>query len=116
MIPSPDSTRKPIRRPYAPLEATRPHANAVKRAIPASAPPAAVEDWENEGGHLRGRPRAAIAPSDVSPVAPDRPTPELAAMEAKFKTDFADGLIGRHHNTYHHRARVLRQLAAGSAV
>ena len=102
MIPSPDTTRKlPTRRPYAPLKATRPAANAAKRTIPSSASQAGVEQWENEGGHLRGQ----------GAVASGRSGPDLAAMKAQFAADFANGLIGRNHNTYQHRARVLRQLA-----
>lgn len=36
----------------------------------------------------------------------------LAVRRAVFTSDLADGLIGRHHNTYEHRARVIRQMAA----
>ena len=32
----------------------------------------------------------------------------LAAARAKFLTDFADGRMGVHHNTYQHRSRLLR--------
>ena len=111
MIPSPDTTRKlPTRRPYAPLKATRPAANAAKRTIPTSASQG-VEQWENEGGHLRGQGAVAVRPGDAVPAAPRRPGPDLAAMKAQFAADFANGLIGRNHNTYQHRARVLRQLA-----
>jgi len=34
----------------------------------------------------------------------------LPALRARFLSDFAGGAIGRHHNTYQHRLRVLRQL------
>ncbi len=112
MIPSPDTIRKlPKRRPFAPLKATRPAANAAKRAIPISAPQAGVEQWENEGGHLRGERAAAIRSADAPPVESGRPGQDLEAMKAQFAADFADGLIGRNHNTYQHRARVLRQLS-----
>jgi hypothetical protein len=51
-------------------------------------------------------------PSDVSAVVPDQaaPSAELAAMRAQFLADFAGGTMGRHHNTYQHRSRVLRQM------
>jgi len=32
-------------------------------------------------------------------------------MREKFLADFASGTMGRHHNTYQHRARLLRQLS-----
>ena len=72
----------------------------------------AAERWENEGGHLPPPRRIPITPSDVSPAA-RRTTggDELAAMRAKFLADFASGSMGRHHNTYQHRARLLRQLS-----
>jgi hypothetical protein len=55
----------------------------------------------------------AITPSDVSPVARAQLVDGdgLAAMQARFVADFADGAIGLDHNTYQHRTRVLRQLA-----
>ncbi|MDQ8756744.1 hypothetical protein RCO27_10940 [Sphingosinicella sp. LHD-64] len=54
--------------------------------------------------------RGVITPSDVSPVARDRvESDDLAAMRARFVADFSGGLMGQHHNTYQHRARVLRQ-------
>ena len=56
-------------------------------------------------------PRAAITPTDISQAAPAAPGAALAAMQARFTADFAAGLMGRHHNSYQHRARVLRQLA-----
>lgn len=37
---------------------------------------------------------------------------DLAAMTATFKRDLADGRIGRRYNTYEHRARILRRMAA----
>lgn len=37
---------------------------------------------------------------------------QLAAMREKFTADFGDGLMGRHHNSFQHRARVLRQATA----
>lgn len=72
----------------------------------------AAARWENEGGHLPPPRTPSITPSDVSPAA-RRTTGghELAAMREKFLADFASGTMGRHHNTYQHRARLLRQLS-----
>lgn len=56
---------------------------------------------------------AAITPRDISAVARDE-TPgsqDLAAMRVRFLADFADGTMGRQHNTYQHRSRVLARLA-----
>ncbi len=88
-----DKTRPlPARRGYAPLKATRPAANAAKSEV---SRPAA----------------AAINPTDISQAAHGPPVADLAGMEARFAADFADGLMGRLHNTFQHRSRVLRQLA-----
>lgn len=46
--------------------------------------------------------------ADPAPSA--RSTPDLPAMRASFIADFVGGRIGRHHNTFQHRERVLRQL------
>jgi hypothetical protein len=73
---------------------------------------AATQRWENEGGHLPESRRAAITPTSVS-LAVAEPEPgdsRLLAMRARFLADFADGTMGRHHNTFQHRSRVLRQL------
>jgi hypothetical protein len=44
------------------------------------------------------------------------PIPELVALRARFMADFIGGRIGRHHNTFQHRERVLRQLTAQAHV
>lgn len=74
----------------------------------------AVESWENEGGHFPSLPSLSTVPSNVSSPVPDpgSESPELAAMRAKFVADFTGGTMGQHHNTYQHRSRVLRRLAA----
>ena len=74
----------------------------------------AVESWENEGGHFPSLPSLSTMPSNVSSPVPDQSSesPELAAMRAKFLADFSGGTMGQHHNTYQHRSRVLRRLAA----
>jgi hypothetical protein len=42
----------------------------------------------------------------------DPPAPAaLPAMRARFLADFTHGRMGQEHNTFQHRARVLRQLA-----
>ena len=57
-----------------------------------------------------------IPSSDEAPVAgPVAPPPDLPAMRAQFIADFVAGRIGRHHNTFQHRERVLRQLAQAQA-
>ena len=86
-----DKTRPlPTRRGYAPLKATRPAANAAKSAV--SNPD-------------------VINPTDISQAAHGPTVSDLAGMEERFAADFADGLMGRLHNTFQHRSRVLRQLA-----
>lgn len=74
----------------------------------------AVESWENEGGHFPSLPSLSTVPSNVSSPVPDQglESRELAAMRAKFVADFTGGTMGQHHNTYQHRSRVLRRLAA----
>jgi hypothetical protein len=43
----------------------------------------------------------------------DTPSAELLAEHrAAFVADFGAGRIGQHHNTYQHRARLLRQETA----
>ena len=37
--------------------------------------------------------------------------PDLAAMRAKLFNDFANGVVGQHHNSFQHRSRILRQLS-----
>ena len=66
-----------------------------------------------EQGPSRSARAVPIVPSDVSAIVPDPATAgaELAAMRAQFIADFAGGTMGRRHNTYEHRARILRQLA-----
>lgn len=73
----------------------------------------AEDGWDNEGGHLPSSRPVSIIPSDASPVVRDQAaaSAELAAMRAQFLADFAGGTMGRRHNTYQHRSRVLRQLA-----
>lgn len=44
------------------------------------------------------------------------PVPDLVAMRARFMADFVGGRVGRHHNTFQHRERVLRQLTAQARV
>ena len=36
----------------------------------------------------------------------------LADMKTRFSDDLSNGTIGRRHNTYEHRSRILRQMAA----
>lgn len=53
-----------------------------------------------------------IPPSEDEPAAgPVPPPPDLPAMRARFLADFTGGRVGRHHNTFQHRERVLRRVA-----
>lgn len=40
----------------------------------------------------------------------------LADMTATFSDDFANGRVGKRHNTYEHRSRVLRQMTGRLAA
>lgn len=40
----------------------------------------------------------------------------LADMTATFSDDFANARVGKRHNTYEHRSRVLRQMAGRLAA
>jgi hypothetical protein len=68
----------------------------------------ALDNWLNEGGHLS--PPAKAGMKAVTAVASHGAA--LRDMAASFVSDFANGRVGQHHNTYQHRARVLRQLTA----
>lgn len=60
-----------------------------------------------------------IPPSEEAPASLPAGTPlipDLAAMRARFMADFVGGRIGRHHNTFQHRERVLRQLTAQARI
>ena len=93
----------------APEDGTRSPANDNRRRRRG----AAVDDWENEGGHFPQMPPAGIDPTDVSPgVSAKSQSAGLAAMRALFESDFASGLMGQRHNTFAHRSRVLRAIAA----
>lgn len=112
MTTPPDKTRPaPTRRGYAPLKATRPAANGAKTSIPTSAPEA-----DKPPRATAPAARAAITPTDISQPARDPADADLAGMQTRFASDFANGLIGRQHNTYQHRSRVLRRLAEDGAA
>jgi len=49
-------------------------------------------------------------------LAPSPGAAAIAAARTQFLGDFAAGAVGRHHNTYQHRSRVLRQLTEASSV
>ena len=74
-------------------------------------PQTPTDDLSQKGSH-----NVAISPTSVSPALADPETADarLTAMRADFLADFADGRIGRHHNTFEHRSRVLRQLTEAS--
>lgn len=40
----------------------------------------------------------------------------LADMTASFSSDFVDGRVGKRHNTFEHRSRVLRQMTGSLAA
>lgn len=68
----------------------------------------ALDTWLNEGGHLS--PSGGAGMKSATAVASHGES--LRDMAASFVSDFANGRVGQHHNTYQHRARVLRQLTA----
>ena len=80
----------------------------ARRAAPRSL---REDSWENEGGHLAGA-RPAIASSAISASDADDLQAQVRVMETSLASDFADGRVGTHHNTYAHRSRVLRQQKA----
>ena len=80
----------------------------------------ATARWENEGGHLPEMRDIAAMPNIVAGPVP-RPVNEtvsnrLLAMRARFLSDFADWLIGRHPDTYKPRARIMRQWTEASRL
>ncbi len=48
----------------------------------------------------------------MTPSSPDRSG--LAALRARFMADFTAGRVGRRHNIFQHRERMLRQLNAAA--
>lgn len=68
----------------------------------------ALDNWLNEGGHLS---TSAGAGRNDLPALPSKEE-ALRDMAALFVSDFANGRVGQHHNTFQHRARILRQLTA----
>src|SRR5690242_19380034 len=94
-----------------PLAADCGSANPQARPRRAGPRRAALNEWENEGGHISGRhrPKRFLDDSGFS-LSPT----ELAVMRTRLNADFANGLVGERHNTFQHRTRVLRRLAAAS--
>lgn len=71
--------------------------------------------------------RQMIAPADVEqPVSittsglpgseADALEAALADMTAAFSSDFVNGRVGEHNNTFEHRSRVLRQMTGSLAA
>ena len=87
--------------------------NAVSQAKvgSASAPSEAksdensVDGWFNEGGHFPDVDNASAFKQEAF-------REMVRLMGRKLQADFSNGLVGQHHNTFQHRARVLRQLTA----
>lgn len=72
---------------------------------------AALESWENEGGNLL----VALRPTptgDRSAREADALATGLRDMTQALSRDFSEGRVGARYNSYAHRSRVLRQLAA----
>lgn len=64
-----------------------------------------VDDWINEGGHVTD----LAGPESMSQQEALR---EMVRLVGKtLLTDFTNGFVGEHHNTFQHRSRVLRQLS-----
>ena len=95
---------------------SKPAAGAVVKSVKDGT----TENREKEGGHLRDKSGIAIKPDIVigpvpAPVNAPMSDP-LLAMRAKFLSDFADWLIGRHPDTYRPRARIMRQWTEASRL
>jgi len=69
------------------------------------------DNWENEGGHVAGA-RTGLASSVPSASGIERLEVQVRVMEITLASDFANGRVGLHHNTYAHRSRVLHQQEA----
>jgi len=72
---------------------------------------AALENWENEGGNLLVALRPTLT-GDRSAREADALERALRDMTRVLSGDFSEGRVGARYNSYAHRSRVLRQLAA----
>lgn len=70
-----------------------------------------VENWENEGGNLAAA-SSDTSKSDISAGEIASLATEVALLDSKLASDFANGRVGTRLNSYQHRARVLRQQKA----
>ncbi len=75
----------------------------------------AVERWENEGGKVSAPP-IFFAGNPLRTGERVLLTDRVARTNATFAADFADGRMGTRHNTFQHRARVLRQMRTRLAM
>jgi hypothetical protein len=75
-----------------------------------------AEIREKEGGQLPDLNGFAVRQGIVAGPAPEPVSDPLLAMRARFLSDFADWLIGRHPDTYKPRARIMRQWTEASRL
>ena len=79
-----------------------------------------AESRKNEGGQRPDMSGITVRPDFVTGPAPrlvNAPVSDpLLAMRARFLSDFADWLIGRHPDTYRPRARIVRQWTEASRL
>lgn len=108
----------PLHAPGAAIDRNTNPRDPAGRAQDSEAGNVAVATWEDEGGHFPALRSVALNPAVVSPLDPDALSASegLLAMQARFVSDFADGLMGRHHNSFQHRSRVLRRLAGAGRL
>lgn len=63
-----------------------------------------------------GEQPASITVAAVSGSEADALEAALSDMTAAFSSDFVNGRVGEHHNTFEHRSRVLRQMTGSLAA
>lgn len=66
------------------------------------------DDWENEGGQI-ARSHVVIAAPALFLDGVARLEAQILLMEDTISNDLVEGQMGRRHNTFAHRSRVLRQ-------
>jgi len=75
-----------------------------------------VEIRENGGGQRPAISGVVVRPDFVAGPEREPVSDPLLAMRARFLSDFADWLIGRHPDTYKPRARIMRQWTEASRL
>jgi hypothetical protein len=93
---------------FLPFDPTIPDSKDARRDI-ARYP--REDNWENEGGYIASA-RSVIASSAYSVRDIEVLEVQVRVMQMTLASDFADGRVGMHYNSYAHRSRVLRQQKA----